>query len=199
MRRLGVSIACFTLVLACHRSDQKLQRGQQQYDVVQEGEATGTTTALGTTTITAGTSNIGTTDTNVDTTSNFNLPGAAPGSISAAPQSVAGSIATTTGARPRDLTPPMTSGNLPPETTGTSVEPRRRLPRPSSPPPARTDTTGSAEPVLTDTTATSTAASTTSTSTSTTTSTSPPPRPPTGTRGSEGQSVTPNRPGDSSA
>jgi hypothetical protein len=68
-RRIAPLATAALLVFGCSRSG-KMQRGQQQYDVVKEGSASGVTSTIngpGETTAPA-------TDTNADTTTNFTLP-----------------------------------------------------------------------------------------------------------------------------
>jgi hypothetical protein len=102
------------LVFGCSRSN-KMQRGQQQYDVVQEGSASGVTSTING----PGETPAPATDTNADTTTNFTLP--------TNPNPLGNSTAGTT-----------TVGTLPSTTSYPSVPPRSRTSA-----PAVTDTAGS--------------------------------------------------------
>src|SRR5437868_6063457 len=70
MRKIGSFAAIAFLILGCSRSA-KVQRGQQQYDVVPEGSASGVTSTINGP---GETKPPLVTDTNVDTTTNFTLP-----------------------------------------------------------------------------------------------------------------------------
>jgi hypothetical protein len=117
-RSAVVFAACFALAACKDKQQDKLQREQHQYNIVQEGSAsdvTGTLTAPGeaaptTDTTTAST---GMTATNADTTTAFTLPGAAPGTATSAQP---GSLGATL---PTDA-----SGNF-----GSYQQPRRTPPR----------------------------------------------------------------------
>jgi len=172
IRKIPTLAALALVVFGCSRST-KVERGQQQYDVVQEGSASGVTSTING----PGETKAPVTDTNVDTTTNFTIPtNPNPLGNDTAGTAVAGStppvapITTTTAAprplRPRVYTPPPRPQELRPE-------------------PA-TDTTSTD----TDTTATDT---TTSPKTTTAPSTKkksdedqPPPPPPTDTTGTQG-------------
>jgi hypothetical protein len=134
-------VAVFLILAAasCSRSG-KMQRDQQQYDVVQEGSANGGVTSTingpGETTPPLTTSTV--TGTNVDTTTAFTVPGTTTATTSTAPPgTIAGSLPDSstgfpsgyTPARPRPRPRPAT---LPPTTTATDT---------ATPPPP-TDTTG---------------------------------------------------------
>jgi len=151
--------AAILLILAaasCSRSG-KMQRDQQQYDVVQEGSADGGVTSTingpGETAPPLTTSTV--TGTNVDTTTAFTLPGTATTTTSTAPPgTVAGSLPdSTTGfpsgytpprprPRPRPTTPTTTATDTvaPPTTTTDTAAPTTTDQKPTPPPP--TDTTG---------------------------------------------------------
>jgi hypothetical protein len=148
-KQFGVILLIFTAV-SCSRQ-QKMQRDQQNYDVVQEG-ATGTAT----TTLAAPgeTAPPPATATNVDTTTAFTLPETATTTSTAPPGTVAGSLPTSTGGsigqytpqprpvvHPRVVAPPMSSS------TSTTAPPA------TDTVPPKTDT---AQPPPTATTATST-------------------------------------------
>ena len=152
--------AAILLILAaasCSRSG-KMQRDQQQYDVVQEGSADGGVTSTingpGETAPPLTTSTV--TGTNVDTTTAFTLPGTTTTTSTAAPGTVAGSLPDATTGFPSGYTPP---------------RPRPR-PRPTTPTTTATDTV--APPATTDTVA------------PTTTDQKPTPPPPTDTTGAQG-------------
>ena len=149
------------LIAGCHReSNDSLQRQQQQYDTVQEGQ---TSTAV-TSTITApgevARPTAGMTGTNADTTSNFTLPQVSPASTT---QSQAGTIAGT-------MTIPSNSGTM----AGYPSNPPRPKPRPTvtKTEPAKTDTTTTS---VERTTTTSTTLPVTDTATPPSTDTQPPP------------------------
>jgi len=68
-RRIALFAAAAVLVFGCSRSG-KMQRGQQQYDVVKEGSASGVTSTING----PGETAVPATDTSADTTTNFTLP-----------------------------------------------------------------------------------------------------------------------------
>ena len=130
----SVWILLIFLALSCSRQ-QKIQRDQQNYDVVQEGSTTGgatsTINAPGEQTPPMTSSTI--TGTNVDTTTAFTLPGTTTTTSTAPPGTIAGTLQTNTGgsiygSRPprprveRAPAPPMssstTTGAPPPQTEG---------------------------------------------------------------------------------
>jgi len=123
---------------SCGRSG-KMQRDQQQYDVVQEGSATGVTSTINAPgenpppPVTSSTI----TGTNVDTTTAFTLPGTATtATTTQQPGTVAGTFPTTTSAptpRPR---PRATPAN-PPMNSSTDTA----APPPTQTAPPHTDTT----------------------------------------------------------
>jgi hypothetical protein len=118
------------LSAACHRASGNLQRKeQQQYDVVQEGQASGVTSTInapGETTPPP----VSMTGTNADTTSNFTLPEvSSTATTTQPPGTIAGTLPSTTGGTvmpgyPRDTPPrPRRAPPTPPtDTTSTSVE-----------------------------------------------------------------------------
>ena len=69
-RKIAPLAAVLMVVAACSRSA-KVQRGQQQYEVVQEGSANGVTSTIN---APGDTKAPVLTDTNIDTTTNFTLP-----------------------------------------------------------------------------------------------------------------------------
>ena len=168
MKKSFVYLAIAAALAACHGSgsDSSLQRkDQQQYDVVQEGQASGVTSTINAPGEVAPPP-APMTGTNADTTSNFTLPQVAttgtqpnqPGTLAGTmPQVPNGSMATP-GAPPRPRTTTTTITVAPPapprhveprtDTTGTSVEgppPATSTIPPNvdtaPPPPPSTDTT----------------------------------------------------------
>lgn len=88
-----ILLAGVVLSLACRGSDSKAVRKDQQYDVVQEGQASGVTSTINGPGETASAAAVPLTGTNADTTTNFALP--ADGAMTGAPQGQPGSIAGT--------------------------------------------------------------------------------------------------------
>ena len=140
-KKFGV-ILLILVAVSCSRQ-QKMQRDQQNYDVVQEG-ATGTAT----TTLAAPGEAPPSTATNADTTTAFTLPETATTTSTAPPGTIAGSLPTSTGGsigqytpqprpvvRPRVEQPPMNSS------TSTTAPPATGTVPPTTPPPPPTDTT----------------------------------------------------------
>jgi hypothetical protein len=140
---------------SCGRSG-KMQRDQQQYDVVQEGSATGVTSTINapgenppppmtSSTITG---------TNVDTTTAFTLPGTATtATTTQQPGTVAGTFPTTPTPRPRPratqptTNPPMNSSTDTAAPTATDTvaptkEPDKKKDEHKPPPPTDTTATG---------------------------------------------------------
>ncbi len=158
-------------VAACGRSG-TTQRGQQQYDVVQEGSANGVTSTINAPGETTPVANSTITGTNVDTTTAFTLPGTTKTSSTQPPGTIAGSLPTDSSGfpagyipsspRPRPkptpqttTNPPMSSGNTdtagPPSTTQTAATTtdtvattttKDKEKKEANPPPPPTDTTG---------------------------------------------------------
>lgn len=141
MRRL-LLVVLVLAVFACRRSS--MHRGKEQYDVVQEGAASGVTSTIN---APGEQAPAPLTATNADTTTNFTLPAVAPD-------------ATTT---PAEGT---LAGTLPahaPEEGRPAAPPRVQRPRTSEPPPAQqaerrepapaTDTSATQPPPATDTAA----------------------------------------------
>jgi hypothetical protein len=129
-------------VAACSGRSSRMQRDQQQYDVVQEGSADGVTSTINapgeTTPPTTATA---ITDTNIDTTTNFlSVP------------------STTTPQQPGTI-----AATLPQTTYTPRPRPARPNPETTTNPPT-TETTSTSEPPTTTDTAAPTTASTTSTS-----------------------------------
>ena len=128
MKKSLIYLGILALAAACRGrgSGDSLQREQQQYDVVQEGQ---TSTAVTSTINAPGEPAAPMTGTNADTTSNFTLPGVAPGTTSTQPGTIAGT-----------LTIPSNSGPM----VGYPSSPPRPRPRPRATPrpvePPRTDT-----------------------------------------------------------
>jgi hypothetical protein len=176
--------AAVLAAFACHGSDNKAVRKDQQYDVVQEGEASGASSTVNAPGEAAPVAGAPLTGTGADTTTNFN---STPGVVSTA-GAPAGTLAGT-------LPPPMPGGSSAPRpmTSSSTVIPTplpRRIPaqttqpkqRPEMPPPTTTaddQTTTSSD--TTDSTSTSTQpppGKKKSDEKTDTTSTEPPPPPP---------------------
>jgi hypothetical protein len=147
------------VVLGCGRSG-KMHRGQQQYDVVQEGSASGVTSTIngpGETTAPA-------TDTSADTTTNFTLPtNPNPlGNDTAGLPALAPITSTSTVAphplRPRVYTPPSQPQELRPEpptdTTMSGTEATTTTPTTTTSPDAKKKKSDEDQPPPTDTTRT---------------------------------------------
>ncbi len=175
MKKTLMSLAIAGALVACHGrgSDSSLQRkDQQQYDVVQEGQANGASSTINAPGEVAPPP-APMTGTNADTTSNFTLPQVAtsgtqagqPGTLAQTmPQTTSGN-ATAPGAPPRPPRPATT-------TTTTTTQPA-----PAPRPEHRRN-----EPTQTDTTGTSVEGPPPSTSTNPPNNdTAPPPPPPTQT------------------
>jgi hypothetical protein len=190
-RKIALLAAVLMMVAACSRSA-NVQRGQQQYEVVQEGSASGVTSTIN---APGDTKAPVLTDTNVDTTTNFTLPtNPAPLGTDTTGTSIAGSLppVSATPSYPRASAPsrPRTTAPVVTDTVGSTTPPMPRE-RQSEPPREQTDTT------MTTTAAPAETTDTTSTSTTTTTSSDtkkkkdeqpppPPPPPPTDTTSTRG-------------
>jgi hypothetical protein len=114
-------MAAVLAALACHGSDNKAVRKDQQYDVVQEGDASGASSTINAPGEAPPVAGAPLTGTGADTTTNFN---STPGMMSSA-----GAPAGTLAGTPR----PMTSSSI---VTPTSPLPRR-IPAPATPPKQR--------------------------------------------------------------
>jgi hypothetical protein len=143
--RFAVLLVVVSLAGAC-RSDKNLKRGQQNYDVVQEGSATGATSTIsgpGETPPPATTAPL--TGTNADTTTNFTLPATrtdtAGGSMQQ-PNTIAGTMPAPV-PRPRPRRTTTTETGTTPATDTVTVPPQTKT---------QTDTTAtSTQPPPTDT------------------------------------------------
>ena len=143
MRKL-IPLVIVLMAFSC-RDHSKMQRTQEQYQVVQEGSANGASSTIN------GAEEVRppvTTDTSADTTTAFALPAAA----GAAPVNPNGSIASTM--------PQQSSGSMPVQSVPVQAapqQPRPHVEHPREQRPAQTDTTASQPPQQpTDTTVTST-------------------------------------------
>jgi hypothetical protein len=150
----------------------KMQRDQQQYDVVQEGSASGVTSTInapGDTTPAPPLTSSTVTGTNIDTTTAFTLPGTVTGTTTDyQPGTIAGTLPTGTSGFPPGYVPP---------------RPRPR-PTPQAVPPMSSSTSTAAPPPTTETTAPTTTDTVAPTTTDTTgTSSEHPPTDTTGTQG----------------
>ena len=138
--RLTMTIVAALLVAACHGRTKSVQREQQQYNVVQEGQSSGVTS-----TISAPGELPPLTATNADTTSNFTLAPNIDGTGTLPPGTIAGTM------------PPMPS--YPPYPTTAP----RPAPRPQPPPVTEPQPQMSSAPPPTDTTNRTSTTGTTST------------------------------------
>src|SRR2546421_180620 len=106
-RKKAALLICAALAAGCHGSG-TVKRADQNYQVVQEGQASGVTSTINA----PGETVPPVTDTGVDTTTNFTLDNPAPLGTSTQPGTVAGTLPTTTyPAQPRTTPRPMTSGS----------------------------------------------------------------------------------------
>jgi hypothetical protein len=168
-RTTAIFLICAALASGCHRS-QTARRSAENYQVVEEGQASGVTSTINA----PGETPPPLTDTAIDTTTNFTLPDNPAPLGTQPPNTVAGTLPTytayppTPAPRPRPVTPP------PPMSSGTSAPP----PQPQAPQPPPTDTAVTDEvlPPATDTEKTDTTK--TDTTSTTTTTTPPSPTPP---------------------
>lgn len=133
--RTASFLICLALVLGCGRS-QTARRTDQNYQVVEEGQASGVTSTINA----PGETPPPMTNTAADTTTNFTLPDNPAPLGTQPPNTVAGTLPTYP--QPRVQPPPMSSATVPP------AQPKPR------PQPPRTDTTATQAPPPTDTTAT---------------------------------------------
>jgi hypothetical protein len=150
MTRTTVSfLLCSALVLGCGRS-QTAKRTEQNYQVVEEGQASGVTSTINA----PGETPPPLTDTAVDTTTNFTLPDNPAPLGSQPPATIAGTLPQRV---PVSTQPPPMMSNSVPITTDTvpsqTQQPRRRpTPPPQQQPPTETTST-EAPPPATDTAA----------------------------------------------
>jgi len=169
-RRTAIFLICAALAAGCHRS-QNMKRGDQNYQVVEEGQASGVTSTINA----PGETPPPLTDTAVDTTTNFTLPDNPAPLGTQPPTTVAGTLPAYTAPRPLPAPPPMSSG--------TSTPAPQPQPQPQQPPTdtavtdevlPQTDTTASSPPPPAD----EKKKKGEQTDTSTTTTNPPPPTPP---------------------
>ena len=178
---LAVSLA------ACRDRETEMKRGQQQYDVVEEGSAAGVTSTINPLNEQQPVATAPMTNTAADTTTNFTLPNTLP-PMTTTDGSIAGTLPTPVyeptprPATPRPRTPepapapaPMASSSQPPQQQQTR-EPENT--DTSTPPPA----TNTATATQTDTAATNVEGEQKSEEKKNET---PPPPPPTDTRGNQ--------------
>jgi hypothetical protein len=169
---------------------QTAKRNDQNYQVVQEGQASGVTSTING----PGETPPPMTDTGADTTTNFTLPdNPAPMGTGTAPNTVAGTLPATTSSAPgvamprigtpTSTQPPMTSATTrtvptTTDTIGTQPVQQQQQPQPRRRArPPRTDTTATEQPQPpTDTTATNAPPPPTDTTKTDTTSTEKPPK-----------------------
>ena len=153
----GLILLILTAVSCGGRQD-KMQRDQQNYDVVQEGSTSGNTTNLNAPGETAAPmTTSATTATNVDTTTAFTLPGTATTTSTAPPGTIAGSLPTNSTGSIYGYTPPrqpprprVERPTQPPMNSSTSTAPPAQTEGPPATetvaPPTTTDTTGTSSP-----------------------------------------------------
>jgi hypothetical protein len=171
-RKTTILLICAALAAGCHRT-QTARRGDPNYQVVEEGQASGVTSTINA----PGETPPPLTDTAMDTTTNFTLPDNPAPLGTQPPSTVAGSLPTYT-PPPRPVTPPpMSSGAVRPQP---QPQPQSQQPPPTDTavtdevlPPTDTASKGEQkkEGEHTDTTKTDTTSSTTTTN-------PPPPTPP---------------------
>jgi hypothetical protein len=147
MTRKIVTLATVALLFfGCSRSG-KMQRGQQQYDVVKEGSATGVTSTING----PGETPAPATDTNVDPTTNFTLPDPNPlGNDTAGLPITSTSTVAPRPLRPRGYTPPSQPQELRPEpptdTTMSDTETTTTTPTTTTSPNAKKKKSGEEQP-----------------------------------------------------
>lgn len=156
-RQTAILLICAALAAGCHRT-QTARRGNENYQVVEEGQASGVTSTINA----PGETPPPLTDTAFDTTTNFTLPDNPAPLGTLPPNTVAGTLPTyTPPPRPRPVAPPpMSSGTV--------------QAQPQQPPPTDTAVTDEVLPP-TDTTASQPPPAEEKTDTATTTTTNPPP------------------------
>ena len=180
-QKTAIFLICAALASGCGgRRPQSAHPGDPNYQVVQEGQASGVTSTLNA----PGETPPPMTDTNLDTTTNFTLPDNPAPLGTQPPNTVAGSLPPTAyppypqavPSRPVMTPPPMSSGARPQPQP--QPQPVQAKPQPEQPPP--TDTAVTDEPLPpTDTAKTDTTETTKTETTKTdTTSTQAPPPPP---------------------
>jgi hypothetical protein len=138
-RRTTNVLICLLLAAGCGRSN--LKRGQQNYEVVQEGSTSGVTSTINAPGEQSPPATTSLTDTAVDTTTNFTLPDNPAPLGNQTPNTIAGSLRSsavpTTPPLPRR--PPTTTAPPPPMTSGTTTpmttSPEPALPIESAAPP----------------------------------------------------------------
>ena len=157
-RRMASFLLSAALVSGCGRS-QPAQRKDQNYQVVQEGQASGVTSTING----PGETTPPMTNTGVDTTTNLTLLDNPAPLGTQGTSNIAGTLPTTTATPPRTVPtstlPPMTSATpSAPTTTGTVTssqpQPQQQPQRRKTTRPPQTDTTATQAPPPTDTTAT---------------------------------------------
>jgi hypothetical protein len=175
--KLIVALTLAAWLTACGRNDARSSKNQQEYEVVQEGAASGVTSTIQG----PGETVPPITNTNADTTTAFAFNPGTVTSTTPAPGTVAGTL-------PPPMPPPMPAATPPPPmTSSTRPAPVVAQPRPQpAPPPTQTEPppepteppkqtdTAAPPPPATDTTATEPAEEPTQTDTTAT----PPPPPP---------------------
>ena len=161
-RKTAILLICAALAAGC-RGKQTAHRGDPNYQVVEEGQASGVTSTINA----PGETPPPLTDTAIDTTTNFTLPDNPAPLGTQPPSTVAGTLPTYT-PRPKPVTPP-------PMSSGTAHPPQPQ-PQPQQQPPPPTDTAVTDEVLPpTDTADTSKTDTTKTDTTSTATTTNPPP------------------------
>ena len=162
-RKTAILLICAALAAGCHRT-QTARRGDPNYQVVEEGQASGVASTINA----PGETPPPLTDTAIDTTTNFTLPDNPAPLGTQPPSTVAGTLPAYT-PRPRPVTPPpMSSATAPTPQPPTDTAVTDEVLPP-------TDTTASEPPKKEDE---QTDTAKTDTTTTTTTTNPPPPTPP---------------------
>lgn len=184
-RRIATVLFAVATLVACHRKNDVKHGQQQNYDIVQEGSASGASSTINA----PGETLPPATNTSIDTTTSFTLSGAQTATSTAPLGSIGSTLPPADGSVSMPSAPPSAAPQpRAPRPVQQTVRPQQQepysAPSVATPPPATTTTAEqtqptrppeSEEPPPTDTT------STTSTASTTTTETAPPPPPPTTT------------------
>jgi hypothetical protein len=108
--RLEIMILALLLAAGCHRGSNSMQREQQNYDVVQEGQTSGASSTISA----PGETPPPMTNTSADTTTSFTLaPNVSTAGPNGQPGSLAGTLPTTTAAPPGMQAPMATASGAP--------------------------------------------------------------------------------------
>jgi hypothetical protein len=126
-------------LVACRNKSEDLKRGQQQYDVVEEGSASGVSSTINPLNESQPTPTAAMTGTNVDTTTNFTLPNTMPPMTSTDPGSVASTLPPAYDTTPRPAPRPRPAERAPEPAPMASSTPENT--DTMTPPPATNTTT----------------------------------------------------------